>query len=113
MDYTPAKTSVRVPRDAFEAELIRRYIQADARNWYSTEDIKISVREDHEGGVFGLRVWEPADDPLSLEDKGEMHGKVWLAENTHPVSEYYRVEVWHHIEGRSANHGSPPTPRWR
>lgn len=113
MDHTGEYTGVRIPRDPFEAELIRRYIEADAARWYDTDEIKISVGSEHEEGVFGLRIWEPSDDPLSLEDKGEMRGAVWLAENTHPASEYYRVQLWHHMEGRSANYGSPPRPGWR
>lgn len=110
-EYTP---KTRTPRDDFETEMFRRHIQADAKRWYVGDEIRITVGVvcDDEG-AFSLYIWEPNDDPLRImEPKGEMRGKVWLSENEYPVSEYYRVQVWHHIEEQSPNYGHPPIIPW-
>lgn len=105
----------RVPQDKFEEALFRGHIQSEVERWYNTDKIKITVGEDHENGVYDLYIWQPEDDfdmLRTLETKGEMSGKVWLAENSHPTTEHYRVQVWHLVEGRPANCGYPPVVRW-
>lgn len=116
-DYASESVSrTRIPRDEFEAEVFRRVIQADTKRWYDTDALKISVGETpDESGAYDLHIREPSDDVMSasLGSKGEMRGKVWLAENEHPVTESYRVRVWHEVEGQEANYGFPPVPNWR
>jgi hypothetical protein len=114
-DYeAEARSTKRVPRDEFEAELFRRYIERETDRWYDTDEIRISVSAEHEDGVYELYVWEDDEDFLKImEPKGQMRGKMWLAENEYPASEFYRVQVWHEVEGRQANYGAPPIPRWR
>lgn len=115
-DYASESIShTRIPRDEFEVEAFRRVIQADTERWYDTDALKIRVGETpDESGAYDLHIWEPGDDPMSsLESKGSMRGKAWLAENEHPVTESYRVQVWHEVEGQEANHGYPPIPNWR
>lgn len=114
-DYASESVShTRIPQDQFEAEVFRRVIQSDTERWYDTDALKISVGETpDQSGAYDLHVWEPSDDLMSVESKGVMRGKVWLAENEYPVTESYRVQVWHEVEGLEANHGFPPVPSWR
>lgn len=103
----------RVPRDDFEAELFRRHIQQELQSWHPHDsDVQFRVGDVHVDGVFGLYAWQDNQDPLQIvSPRGEARGNVWLAENGHPVSEYYRVEVWHEIDG-PPNSGAPPVLRW-
>lgn len=112
-DYqAEAVSKKRVPRDNFEAELFRRHIQEETSRWYDNERIHVSVSDGHGDGAYGLYVWEPNEDLLKMmEPKRELRGKVWLQESPYPVSEFYRVQVWHEVEGRRANYGHPPLLR--
>lgn len=117
-DYeAESQSKFRAPRDAFEVELFRRVIQDETRRWYTSgaDEIRITIGEEPDDlGRYDLHVWEPSGDILQpLDVKGEMRGTVWLGENEHPVSERYRVQVWHHVEEHEPNHGAPPIPRWR
>lgn len=107
-------STVRIPRDEFEVELFRRFIQSATERWYGNDEkIKIKVDEYLGDGFYSLYVWEENDDLMKIfEPKGQMRGKVWLAENEYPASEYYRVQVWHHVEGQTANYGVGPYLPW-
>ena len=118
MDYANEATQIRrVPQDDFERELYRRFIQAETSRWYDTETakgVKVYIGEvPDRNGAYDLHIFEPYEDWMRVAElKGEARGKVWLCERESPASEYYRVAVWHEVDG-FANTGAAPTLQWR